>query len=79
MANGISKELKKGIAPPDVNVSPLLLVIKSLHAKWIVQLYHHLKADKEMIVKGVRAAGIFEDIENAHDITEKEENPFKEL
>ena len=79
MANGISKELKKGIAPPDVNVSPLLLVIKSLHAKWTVQLYHHLKADKKMIVNGLMAAGIFEDIENAHDVTEKEENRFKEL
>ena len=38
-----------------------------------------LKADQEMIVKGFRAAGISEVIENAQDITEKVENFFKEL
>ena len=78
-ANKISKQLKKDIAPPDVKVSLRLSVIKPLHAKWIVDLYHHLKADKEMIVNGFRTAGIFEAIENAQVITEKVENPFKEL
>ena len=75
----ISKQLKKGIAPPDVKVSLLLSVIKPLYAKWIVDLYDHVKADKEMIVKRFRAAGISETIENAQDITEKVGNPFKEL
>ena len=79
MANEISKQLKEGTAPPDVKVSLKLSVIKPLHAKWVVDLHHHLKADKEMIVNGFRAAGISEAIENAQTITEKVENPFKEL
>ena len=70
---------QKGIAPPDVKVSLLLSVIKLLHAKWIVDLYHHLKTGKEMIVKGFRAAEISEAIENAQDNTEKVENHFKVL
>ena len=75
----IVRLLKKGIAPAEVKVSLLLSVIKSLHAKWIVDLYHHLKGDKEMIVNDFRAAGISEAIENAQDITKKVENRFKEL
>ena len=37
------------------------------------------RSDKEMIVNRFRAAGISEAIEDAQDITEKMENPFKEL
>ena len=40
-------------------------------------MYHYLKADKEMIVNGYRAAGISEAIENVYDITQKTENYFK--
>ena len=79
MANEIAKQLKKGIAPLDVKVPLLFSVIKPWHTKWIVDLYHHLKADKEMLVNGLRAAGISEAIENGQDITEKVENPFKKL
>ena len=79
MTNEISKQIKRGIAPPDVKVSLNLSVIKPLHAKWIVDLHHYLKTEKAMILYGFRAAGISEAIENAKSITEKVENPFKEL
>ena len=79
MTNEISKQIKRGIAPPDVKVSLNHSVIKLLHAKWIVDLHHYLKAEKAMILSGFRAAGISEAIENAKSITEKVENPFKEL
>ena len=79
MTNEISKQIKRGIAPPDVKVSLNLSVIKPLHAKWIVDLHHYLKAEKAMILSEFRAAGISEAIENAKCITEKVENPFKEL
>lgn len=46
---------RKGISPPEVKVSLLLSVIKPFHAKWIVDLYHPLKADKEMTVNGVKS------------------------
>ena len=45
----------------------------------MVDVVHHLKADKEMIVNGCRTAGISEAITNGQTITEKVENPFKEL
>ena len=79
MTKGISKQIKKGIAPPDVKVSLNHSVIKPLHAKWIVDLHHYLKAEKAMILSGFRATGISEAIENSKSITEKVENPFREL
>ena len=65
------------MVPPDVKVSHLLWVIEPLHAKWIVDLYHQLKTDKEMIINGFRAPEISETIENAQDITKKVENPLR--
>ena len=53
MANETSKQLKKNIPPPNVKVSLL----------FIVDLYHHLKADMEMIV--TRLIGISDAIKNA--------------
>ena len=59
---------KKSIALIDVKVSLLLSVIKLLHAKWIVDLHHHLKVDKEMTVSGFRAAKISEKIKNTQNM-----------
>ena len=69
IANRISKQLEKSIAPTDVKVALLLSVIKPLHVKWIADLCHHLKADKGMIVNGFRAAKISETIKNAQNIS----------
>ena len=38
-----------------------------------------LKNDKEMAINGFRRAGITEATENAKDMVEKVENPFKEV
>ena len=65
IANKFSKQLKKGTTPPKVKVFLHLLVRRPFHAKWIVDLYHHLKADKEMIVNRFWAAKISETIKNA--------------
>ena len=46
-------------------------------AKWIVDLCNTLKDYKEMAVNGFRNARITESIENARDMVEKVENPFK--
>ena len=59
MTNEISKQIKKGIAPPDVKVSlNLSVMIKPLLTKSIVDLHHYLKAEKAMILRGFKAAGI---------------------
>ena len=50
-----------------------------MHAKWIVDLYHHLKTDKEIIVNGFKGVGISEAIENAQDITQKVNSSFLRL
>ena len=63
----------------NVKVSLKLSVVKSRHAKWIVDLYNTLKGDKEMAINGFRGAGITESIDNAKDMVEKVENPFKEV
>ena len=67
--------MRAGKAAADVKVSFKLSVIKPLHAKWIVDLHNTLKDDKEMAANGFRS----ETIENAKDMLEKVENPFKEV
>ena len=75
----MSKQLRAGKAAADVKVSLKLSIIKSLHEKWIVDLQNALKDDREMAINGFRSAGITEAIENAKDMAEKVENPFKEV
>ena len=67
------------MAAADVKVSLKLSVIQPLHAKWIVDLFNTLKADKEMAINGFRRAVITETIVNAKDMVEKAQNPFKEV
>ena len=75
----MSKQLRAGKAAANVKVSLRLSVIKPQHVKWIVDLYNTLKDDKERAINGFRSAGITEAIENAKDVVEKVENPFKEV
>ena len=75
----MSKQLRAGKAAADVKVSLKLSIIKSLHEKWIVDLQNALKDDREMAINGFRSAGITEAIDNAKDMAEKVENPFKEV
>ena len=75
----MSKQFRAGEAAADVKVSLKLSVIKPQHAKWIVNLRNTLKDDKDMTINGFRSLGITEAIENAKDIVEKLENPFKEV
>ena len=77
LANEVSKQLRAGKAAANFNVFLKLSVIKPLHAKWIVDLHYTLKDDKIMTINGFRSAGITKAIENAKDMVEKLENPFK--
>ena len=77
LPNEVSKQLRAGKAAANFNVFLKLSVIKPLHAKWIVDLHYTLKDDKEMTINGFRSAGITKAIENAKDMVEKLENPFK--
>ena len=79
LANEVSKQLRAGKEVVNVEVSLKLSVIKSLHAKWIVDLYKTLKDDKEMTINDFKSEEITEAIENVNDMVEKVENPFKEV
>ena len=79
LANEVSKQLRAEKAAADVKVSLKLSAIKPLHEKWIVDKNNALKDDKEMVINGFRSPGTIEAIENAKDMVEKVENPFKEV
>ena len=79
LANEVSKQLRAEKAAADVKVSLKLSAIKPLHEKWIVDMHNALKDDKEMVINGFRSPGTIEAIENAKEMVEKVENPFKEV
>ena len=79
LTNEVPQQFRAGKTAGNVKVCLKLSVIKSLHAKWIVDLYNTLKDDKEMAINGFRSAGITEAIENSKYMVEKVENPFEEV
>ena len=74
----VPAQLQNSTDPTNVKISSKLLDLKPLHARWIFDWYNHVKTEKEMIIKGFHSAGIWEAAQNAEDICEKVENPFRE-
>ena len=77
-AGEVAKHLKSGKDPRDLKLTTKLSDIKPLHAGWIVDLYNHLSNEPEMIMNGFKSAGIVEAVENANNVMERIENPFRE-
>ena len=77
-ADRVSKQLSNGVAPGDVKVSLKLSDLKPLHARWIVEIYNHLKHQNDSIIKSFDAAEINEAIACAKDIFTQVENLFVE-
>ena len=71
-------QLQNGKDSTDAKISSKLSDMKSIYARWIVDCYNHVIKEKEMIVKGFNSAGISGTVQNAEDIYEKIENPFRE-
>ena len=71
-------QLQKRKVPTDVEISSKLSDLKPIIARWIVDWYNHVIKEKEMIVRGFNSAGISEAVQNAEDIYENTENPFRE-
>ena len=71
-------QLQNGKDPTDVKISSKLSDLKPIHVRWIVDWYNHVVKEKEMIVRGFISAGISKAAQNAEDIHEKLENPFRE-
>ena len=77
-AERVSKQWMNGKAQGDVKVSLKLSDLKPLHAKWIGEMYGHLKQQKEPVVKGFEKAGILEAVKMAQEVYVRCENPFDE-
>ena len=62
----VSSQLARGINLENIEVELKLLLIKSIHAAWIVDFYNHMTTAKgvEIITSGWRASGILDAIES---------------
>ena len=78
-AEKVLDELNRGVRPHDVKVDVRLSKIKPLHAKWIIQMYHHLKNSKDLIISGFRKAHIIDAVTDARQLSMLCENPFQEI
>ena len=61
-----------------VKVDVKLSTKKPLHAKWIIEMYHHLKCSKQIVISGFRKAHITEAVSEADQLAQLCENPFAE-
>ena len=57
--------LNRGVEVQDVKVDVRLSTIKPLHARWIIDMYKHLKDSKELVLSGFRKAHISEAVSEA--------------
>ena len=64
LSRQISLGLESGVELDDIEVDYRLSVLKSLHAKWLVELYNHMPTDegKEVVANGWKKADIFDAI-----------------
>ena len=76
-ADEITSQLSNRVDPAYIKVSTTLTRLKSLHAKWIEELYVYLKGQTEMILNGFVHTGIMEAIDNAEKFVSDVENPFR--
>ena len=78
-ADEIALQLSKGVDPAYIKVSTTLTRMKSLHARWIEDLYVYLKNQREIILNGFKSTGVMEAVEQAEKFVTDVENPFKSL
>ena len=74
----VADQLEKGVQPTEIKITTKLTDIKPLHAQWVIDLYHHLCREKELVVNGFEATGVTEAITKANEVMIRIENPFKE-
>ena len=77
-ADKVFTQLQNVKDPTNVKISFKLLDLKPMYVRQIVDWYDHVIKEKEMIVRGFNSTGISEAVQNAEDIYENIENPFRE-
>ena len=73
-AEKVLQQLNRGVAAHDVKKDVKLSIMKPLHAKWIIEMFHHLKRSKQVVISAFRKAHITEAVSQA-----VSENPFAEI
>ena len=48
------QQLSRDVAAHDVKMGVKLSIMKPLQAKWIIEMYHHLKRYKQIVISGLR-------------------------
>ena len=77
-AEKVLQQLNRSVAVHNVKVDVKLSIMKPLHAKWIIEMYHHLKRFKQIVISGFRKAHILEAVSGADQLAQLCENPFAE-
>ena len=74
-------QLRRGAIPQDVKVDTRLLVVKPLHAHWVIAFYRHmqLNAGRKIIQNGFSKAHVREAYEQASQLNQLADNPFLEI
>ena len=78
-AEKVLQQLNRSVAVHNVKVDVKLSIIKPLHAKWIIEMYHHLRRSKQIVISGFRKAHITEAVSEAYQLAQLCENPFPEI
>ena len=73
------QQLNRGVAAHDVKVDVKLSIMKPLHAKWIIEMYHHPQRSKQIVISGFRKAHVTEAVSEADQLAQLCENPFTEV
>ena len=78
-ATKVLQQLNRGVAAHNVKVDVKLSIMKPLHAKWITEMYHHLKRSKQIEISGFRKVNITKAVTEADQLTQLCENPLAEI
>ena len=77
-AEKVLQQLNRGVAAHDVKVDVRFSNMKPLHANWVIEMYHHLKRFKQIVISGFRKAHILEAVSGADQLAQLCENSFAE-
>ena len=78
-AKKVLQQLNRGAAAHNVKVDVKLSIMKPLHAKWITEMYHHLKRSKQIEISDFRNVHITETVTEADQLTQLCENPLDKI
>ena len=75
----VFQQLNTGVTAHDFKVGGKLSIMKRLHAKWVIEMYHDLKRSKQIIVSGFTKAHITKVVSETDQSAQLCENPFAEI